>query len=290
MRQFEPLVREYESIEIPEDLESIVNRTISNYERRRKRNWKITTFAACAAAVAALFVGTVNFSPVAASTLSRIPALRPVVQLVTIKELFYKSDTREADVKIPQVEGLDNSQLAKSLNKKYIAQGTELYNKFLQGIGEDKVSPMTLALFTNYKIKTNTKDMLVVERTNTEIAASGTESVTYDNIDLKNQVIITLPSLFKDDSYIDAISENIKTQMGEKTNLADGIMFFIEGDGSAGGFSRITPEQNFYINSDSKLVIVFNECEVAPCSMGIVEFVIPTEVIQTILVSNTYIK
>ena len=77
----------------------------------------------------------------------------------------------------------------------------------------------------------------------------------------------------------------------EKTNKAEGIMFFIEGDGTVGGgFDKIAVEQTFYITADSQLVIVFDEYEVAPGSMGIVEFTIPTEVIQDSLVSNMYIK
>ena len=64
-------------------------------------------------------------------------------------------------------------------------------------------------------------------------------------------------------------------------------MFFIEGDGSVEGFDQITSEQTFYISADSKLVIVFNEYEVAPGSMGIVEFTIPTEIIKEILVYPT---
>ncbi|MFB8736384.1 hypothetical protein ACEQPO_30285 [Bacillus sp. SL00103] len=39
--------------------------------------------------------------------------------------------------------------------------------------------------------------------------------MTYDTIDKKNHVLITLPSLFKDDRYIDVISENIKEQNEE---------------------------------------------------------------------------
>lgn len=291
MKRFELLINEYKNTEIPDDLEFIVKETISNFEYRRKRDRKMIKFAACVATVAVLFAGMVNLSPVTASAMSKIPVLRELVRIVTIKELVYQSDNREINLKVPQVEGLKNSQLEKSLNEKYLDKNTALYAEFLGRIGEDELSPMNLALFTNYTVKTNTGDILVVEQIKTEIAASGAESVSYDNIDLKNQIIITLPSLFIDDSYVDVISNNIKTQMKEKTNKEEGIMFFIEGEESAvGGFNKITPEQTFYITADSNLVIVFDEYAVAPGSMGIVEFTIPREVIQDILVSNIYIK
>ena len=66
------------------------------------------------------------------------------------------------------------------------------------------------------------------------------------------------------------------------------VLYFI-GE-SEGGFVKIDPEQTFYINADSQLVIVFDEYAVAPGCMGIVEFAIPTDIIRDMLVGNTYIR
>lgn len=57
-----------------------------------------------------------------------------------------------------------------------------------------------------------------------------------------------------------------------------------------GAFTNINKEQNFYINKDHQLVIAFNEYEVAPGYMGPVEFIVPTKQIQSVLVSNEYLK
>jgi len=54
-------------------------------------------------------------------------------------------------------------------------------------------------------------------------------------------------------------------------------------------FKAITAKQQFYISDKGKLVISFDKYEVAPGYMGVVEFEIPTEVLQNILVSNKYI-
>ncbi len=48
-------------------------------------------------------------------------------------------------------------------------------------------------------------------------------------------------------------------------------------------------DQNFYITQQGKLVIVFDEYEVAPGFMGIVEFEILTALLADVLVSNEYI-
>jgi len=55
-------------------------------------------------------------------------------------------------------------------------------------------------------------------------------------------------------------------------------------------FETITGVQPFYINNNGKLVISFNEYDVAPGYMGTVEFVIPTVAIEELLVSHQYIK
>jgi len=115
----------------------------------------------------------------------------------------------------------------------------------------------------------------------------------YDTIDKENEVLITLPSLFKDGSYVDVISENIKEQMIEQNKADEYKMYWVDGieqEGLVEGFEKISEEQNFYISPEGKLVISFDKYEVAPGYMGVVEFVIPTEVISDMLVSSEYIK
>lgn len=55
-------------------------------------------------------------------------------------------------------------------------------------------------------------------------------------------------------------------------------------------FKKISANQNFYINKDHKLVISFDKYDVAPGYMGVVEFVIPTDVISKVLVGHEYIR
>jgi len=290
MKDINQLAEEYKNIEIPEDLEWVVKRTIIRREKSMKRNHLVKTVAVSAAALIILFVGTVNASPAAAQAMSKIPAIKPLVELVTIKELTYEDEKHEVDIQVPQVEGLENSDFEAVLNEKYRDENTKLYEEFMKQIGENELTPQNLALYTNYTIKVETKDLMVIEGIKTEIMASGCETVQYDNIDLKNQMIITLPSLFKDNSYIDEISENIKLQMKQRMEADENEMYFMKGDEYIDGFDKIKEEQSFYINEENKLVVSFDEYEAAPGCMGIVEFIIPTEEIQDLLVSNTYIK
>jgi hypothetical protein len=49
-------------------------------------------------------------------------------------------------------------------------------------------------------------------------------------------------------------------------------IYFIKSDEEPSGFDKITDDTNFYINDDGNVVIVFDEYEVAPGYMGVVEF------------------
>jgi len=116
----------------------------------------------------------------------------------------------------------------------------------------------------------------------------------YDTIDKENEILITLPMLFKDQHYIETISENIKEQMREQMKADENNIYWVSGAGLEDEdltelFETITKEQNFYINNEGKLVISFDKYEVAPGYMGVVEFVIPTEAISDLLVSDEYI-
>ena len=105
--------------------------------------------------------------------------------------------------------------------------------------------------------------------------------------------MITLPSLFKNKDYVQVISDEIKQQMKKQTTDSKGEqVYFIKGMDAeiTDGFDQIQANQSFYINKKHELVISFNEYEVAPGSMGPVKFVIPTKVIQSLLVSNQYIR
>ena len=49
------------------------------------------------------------------------------------------------------------------------------------------------------------------------------------------------------------------------------------------GFEQIKEDQNFYLNEQGQLVICFDEYEVAPGYMGLVEFAVEDEAIADIL-------
>ena len=80
-----------------------------------------------------------------------------------------------------------------------------------------------------------------------------------------------------------SISEEIKRQMREQMETDENVYYWLEEEMEDWNFKTITEETSFYLNEEENLVISFNEAEVAPAYMGVVEFVIEKEAVGDIL-------
>ena len=289
------LKEDYTNVPIPEELDFLVKKTLKErgVEMRDNKNTKkvLIALASIAASFAIVVVG-VNTNYSVAESLGNIPIIGGVIKVLTFREYKIDEDHYSGDIVTPQIEGLENKDLQNSLNAKYIAENKKLYEEFIAEIEEmKKNSQGYLAVDSGYKIQTDTDEILSILRYTVVAAGSASEILKYDTISKKDNILITLPSLFKDDSYIEIISKNIKEQMIKKNREDDSYIYWVEGvDDSVDGFEKIAPDQSFYINENNKLVISFNEYEVAPGMMGSPEFLIPTEILSDVLVGNSYIK
>ncbi len=294
---FENIKKEYMEVPIPAELHDLISRSINrgmseNRRREALRRLKIT--AASIAASLALFTVGINISPAFADTMSKIPVLDKIVGVLTIKEYVINEGKYSADIKVPSIDGLENKELESSLNEKYLEENKKLYEGFVADMEElKKNGGGYMGIDSGYIVKTDTEKLLSVGRYVVNTVGSSSTTMKYDTIDKENEVLITLPSLFADDSYVDAISSEIKRQMIEQNKADENKYYWVEGIEEGGFvelFDHISSDQNFYISSDNKLVISFDKYEVAPGYMGVIEFEIPTDVISDILVSHEYIK
>lgn len=290
------LKKEYMSIPIPTELEFKVMKSLE--EGKKAMNKKIyirrlITTAASAAIISTAFTVGINTSEVLAQTLSDIPVLGRIVRVLTFKEYKFNEKTYDINIETPAIEGLENKDLQKTLNEKYLKENKELYAQFIdemKSLEENGGGHMGVA--SGYVIKTDTDKILSVGRYVVNTVGSSSTTFKYDTIDKENEVLITLPSLFKDESYVDIISNNIKEQMVEQHNADENKIYWVKGVETelTELFDKISKDQAFYISSNGKLVISFDKYEVAPGFMGVIEFEIPTEILKDILVSNKYIN
>ena len=109
--------------------------------------------------------------------------------------------------------------------------------------------------------------------------ASTEQRIKIFNIDKTTGNIVTLSDLLKgDQEKLAAIGENIVAQMREQMAADDSKSYFLDTDLEDSNFKGLTGEEDFYFNQDGRLVISFDEYEVAPGYMGAVEFTIPLDV------------
>ncbi|PKR84216.1 DUF3298 and DUF4163 domain-containing protein [Heyndrickxia camelliae] len=291
-KKLEQLRNEYKNIPIPAELDDVVNNALIQSRRPRR----IYPWILGAVAAAAIFIVSLNTSPTFAKTLSDIPVIRNVVKVFTFKEFNVDDKNYNANLKTPGIKNLENKGLENSLNQKYIDENRKLYKDFTQEMNEmKKQGNGHMSVDSGYEVKTDNDQILSIERYVTKIQASSDTTLKFDTIDKKKQILLTLPILFKNDQYIDVISKNIQEQMLQQMKEDPSKIYWISGAGDLDisqeeMFKKISANQNFYINKDHKLVIAFNQFDVAPGYMGTVEFVIPTKVISNILVGHEYIQ
>lgn len=297
-KKLEMLKKEYMNVPIPAELDFVVRKAlkdngINSSIRNNTFNRIKIAAASIAAALVVLTVG-VNTSPVLAAEMTKVPIVGSIVKVLTFREFTVNEDTFNTNIKVPAVQGLENKTLENSLNEKYLAENKKLYEQFMVDMEKMKKNGGGhLGVNSGYEVKTDTDRILSIGRYVVNTVGSSSTKMKYDTIDKKNGILITLPSLFKDDRYVEIISENIKKQMIEQ-NKADNKKFYwiagIEQKGNMKLFEKISKEQSFYINAEGKLIISFDKYEVAPGYMGIVQFAIPTNILSDILVSHEYIK
>lgn len=288
-KKLEKLKSDYQNIPIPDNLDFIVANAIS---RSNVRKFPFKSVIGLAAS--AIFILSINSSPTFAKTLSDVPIVGTLVDVLTFTEYTVDEKTYQAHLKVPAVSNLKNKDLENSLNQKYLNENKQLYDTFTKEMDEmKKENGGHLGIDSGYEVKTDTDNILSIGRYVVNTVGSSSTTMTYDTIDKKKEILLTLPLLFKDETYINLISENIKEQMKEQMKHDENKLYWFRDEGdetTIGLFDKISSKQNFYINKDNQLVISFDKYEVAPGAMGIIEFIIPSDILSDALVSNHYIK
>lgn len=290
MKKMDKLKKEYNKIDIPPELEDVVKNSIRQAKVTQKKRPFLKQWSIGAVAAATLFIGSINVSPAMAQSMLNIPVLGAIVEVFTVQKFTLDEKTYQADLDIPAIDGLENEGLQASLNEKYIEENKINFKQFEEEVDEmKKAGDGHLGIDTGYEVMTDTTRILSIARFKVNTVGSSSTTMKYDTIDKQENILITLPILFKDDQYIDAISSYIKDEMKQQMATNKKISYFID-DTFTENFEGIKPYENFYITSNHKLVISFDKYEVAPGYMGVVTFEIPSDILSDLLVSDTYIN
>lgn len=244
----------------------------STMKTARNRTWK--HWAAGVAAALAVFVAIPNLSAGAAAFMEDLPILGPVVKVVTFHRYTYDDGHGTADVKTPQIAGSGSAAAQVNADAQaYIDRLTRRFQSDCAALGEGYES-----LSVSYDVVTDTADWFTLRINAIQTQASGYDFCKLYNINKATDQVVTLDGLFQPDSgWAEALNQEVLRQMDEKADPDKGIVYFPD------EFTGITGDRNYYFNPDGDLVLVFDEYEIAPGSMGMQEFTIPRSVYQDLL-------
>ena len=278
--QMNMLKKEYEQIEVPAQALTVLQAGIDKAKREGHSGVmpKRSYWGAWAAAAAVLvFIAVPNVSPTAAMAMADMPVLNKVVQVVTFNRYTQITEDKlyAANVQTAKLEVQGDAQLQSSvgeINAEVKVYAEQMIAQFQQ---EMEAQGGVYGLDIGYTVVTDSDKWFTLEIITTETMASGAETVRYYNLDKETGKYVHLADLFpKGYDYVTAISEDIKAQMMQRMAEDENQSYFINGDMPEEDFQQIAPDQQFYVNQDGQLVIVFNEYEVAPGSMGCPQFIV----------------
>ncbi len=286
------LKKEHNQLRMTDTQLEILKKRMEETEMEMNKNRKKSGIIKCtvAAALVAGFMALPNTSASVAYAMGHIPVIGPLVEAVTFRDYKYESDRNNADIRVPEIRLGD--QAKNNDTQKKLENTTEEINTEIQKITDQLVKEFedNLAheegyqnVVVNSEVLTATEDYFTLKLNCYQGAGSGYQFNYYYTIDLNTGKRLQLKDLFREDAdYITAISKNIRKQMKKQMAEDENVIYWLDNEIREWNFKNITDKTSFYLNREGNLVISFNEGDVAPMYMGIVEFEIPQQVLEGI--------
>lgn len=256
--------------------------------RRDRGKIRVKRVAATAAALVIAFVTLPNTSPTIAYAMEQLPIVGQLVKVVTFRDYEYEDEKYKADVEVSELavdSELEGSQATLEKTADEInAEIQEITNELLDEFAKHMKEKLGYKeLIVKSEVLTTTEEYFTLKLSCYEAEASGYEWNYFYTIDLGSGERLQLKDIFIEGAeYIVPISENIKEQMRSQMAIDENVSYWLDDEMEELNFKTISEDVSFYINEKDHLVISFNEGEVAPMYMGVVEFEIPEEVLRDI--------
>ena len=264
---------------------------VAKQENRKDRNRiRVTRLATTAAALLIAFIALPNMSPTIAYAMERMPIIGQFVKVVTFRNYEYEDEQHSAEVEIPEL--VTDAELQNEDFQNVLGNTTDEINAEIQEITRKLLDEFVdhmrnelgyKELVVKSEVVTTAPTYFTLKLSCYQGEASGYEYDYFYTVDLTTGERLKLADIFVEKAdYITLISENIKEQMKNQMAKDDVVVYWLEDEIEEINFKAITEETSFYINENNNVVIIFNEGEVAPMYMGVVEFEIPADVLKEI--------
>ena len=309
------LKKEYMDKEMSTQQVEALKSAIEKAKKEQEKNNKVIVYRrwmATAAGFALALIILPNTSKTVAYALSQIPVLGKLVEVVTFRDYEYEDDRNIADVEVPELvvnlqeeepetvtkpiagEAMLEEESMKQ-KEETLQKSMEEINAEIQAITEPFIEEFKAnlereegyqSLGINSEVIHTTQDYFTLKMTCYTAEGSSSEWYYYYTIDLNTGERLQLADIFTEGSdYVTPISENIISQMREKMAEDEMNMYWLDDEIEELNFKAIKEDQSFYLDAEGNVVISFNEGDVAPMYMGVVEFTISNEVISDIRVN-----
>lgn len=254
-------------------------------DQPRRRGKRVP--AACLGVLLGIFL--LNCMPAMAQALEAVPVLGQIIRVVDLRSYAIFWGDTGISVQQPVLQG--DAQATEQVDAQSEAFLSDMRDAFVrhaaqkyQGYAGEDVS---------YAVVRDDETLFILRFDATINVGGSVEYHRHVVLDKQSGQVLELSDLFLQDvNYVFPISREIKAQMEEQMQAETGDYFLPGGIWPEEDcFQSIDPEQqDFYINSDGQLVIVFAEYEVAPGSMGAPEFVIPTDLLDGLLAQPSVLR
>ncbi len=296
-RKFSMEKENYQRIPVPEELKGRLEKTTD--KARKVHRFRIP---AAAAVAAALLVLLPNTGSEMAYAMGSIPVIGKLFQTVTFRDYQYESDRFNADVEVPQIVVEDMNGAAEETERpegEKPADGQlqetidqvnfdidEVTNQLIEEFKKSAEAGESYGgLDIHHETVMNNDKYFTLKLSIFQSAGSGSESYKFYTIDKQSGKQIQIGDLFLENSgYAEVISEDIKNQMREAMAADESRTYWVDStETSYWNWQGIEEDQNFYLDENGNLVVVFDEYEVAPGYMGAQEFTVERSLFEKIL-------
>ena len=285
----------YDHIVVPEELDDRLRKVLESAPAPKKKNnvVKFTRWAATAAALLLCFTVGLNTSQSFAMEMAKIPLIGTVAKVLTIRSYEITNDTTTTTVEVPEVQVetatedvknaiTDVNAKIQTLVDEYTA---EKYNEideykekfFASGGTEEEWSERCIDVNVDYEVKHQSETTLSLLIDGWISWFNFEEFRKFYNIDLVTGKELTLVDFFGENAY-EYTEKCILEQMQQLIDAdPENVVFWgiNETEDMGNEFIGVDETTPFYINEKGNVVISYNEYDVAPGYMGIVEFEIP---------------
>ena len=269
----------YEAVAIPERLADTVKNAVREGRRaaREERAGRWRRGAVYAAACMALtFIVALNTIPVFAKSLGEVPVIGNMARVFTFREYKEEDELELVEVRMPALKGTSNTSLERRIN-------VEIYTKMSRELEDAKARAaefrqmildnggtieqfLPFEITMDYEIKCQNDEILSFIISKSESGGWFYLEQYFYNIDLHTGQELTLRHLLGS-NYMELVNEQVLEQIKERS--ADPDLMYYEGEEA---FNSIGADQDFYVNEEGHVVVVFEKYEIAPGFMGIQEF------------------